>query len=221
MESKQPTTNPAKDPKAKIMDGFRLYVLEHGHVPPSVYKLTKTLKIEERDFYEHFTSFGALLSSFWVEMFEKTIEDLSAQAVYTQYSVREKLLAFFFTWIEELRKNRSYLLALYDKKGANLKLPPPEVAAFKEKFNEFVKVILAEGEETGEVAKRPLITNRYHEGIWLQVWFIFQFWIKDTSTSFERTDAAIEKSVHLVFDLIGKNALDSIIDLAKLLYQNK
>lgn len=220
MESKQPKTDGVTDPRAKIMDGFRLYVLEDGHVPPSVYQLAQILQIEEKDFYEHFSSFGAIQSAFWVEMFEKTVEDLHAQTVYAQYSAREKLLAFFFTWIEELKKNRSYLLALYDKKEA-VKFPPPEVRAFKEKFTEFVRVVLAEGEEAGEVAKRPLITNRYHEGVWFQVWFIFKFWINDTSASFEKTDAAIEKSVHLAFDLIGKNALDSIIDFARFFYQNK
>lgn len=210
-----------KDTRTKIMDGFRLYVLEHGQIPPSIYKFTKTLKIDEGDFYEHFTSFTALRSAFWVEIFDKTLEDLYSQEVYKTYSAREKLLAFSFTWIEELKKNRSYLLVLYDRNEPISKLPPPEVGEFKEKFKEFVKMILAEGEETEEIAKRTLITGRYDEGVWLQVWFIFRFWIKDTSTSFEKTDAAIEKSVHLAFDLMGKNALDSIVDFTKFLFQNK
>ena len=51
--------------------------------------------------------------------------------------------------------------------------------------------------------------------------FIFQFWLKDTSVSFEKTNVAIEKSVRLVFDLIGRTAVDSFVDLAKFLYQSK
>ncbi len=221
MERKQPTTKTVKDTRTKIRDGFRLYVLEQGRMPPSIYVFAKALKIDEGDFYDHFTSFSALRSAFWVEIFDKTLEDLYAQEVYQTYSAREKLLAFFFTWIEELKRNRSYLLVLYDSDEPASKLPPPEVGEFKERFKEFVKVILAEGEETEEIAKRPLVTGRYDEGVWLQVWFIFRFWIKDTSTSFEKTDAAIEKSVHLAFDLMGKNALDSIVDFAKFLFQHK
>ena len=81
--------------------------------------------------------------------------------------------------------------------------------------------ILLEAKTTGEVADRPFISEKYDEGLWLQLWFIFQFWIKDSSVSFEKTDAAIEKSVHLAFDLMGKSALDTFADFAKFLYQNK
>jgi len=221
MENDQPTSGLLKDIRAEIVDGFRLYVLEHGQTPPSVYQFARTINIQEKDFYEYFTSFGALKAAIWEETFDSTLEHLHAQDIYPGYSAREKLLAFFFTWIEELKKNRSYLLALYDRTERKSKLPPPEVEQFKEKFKEYAKLILAEGEETEEVAKRPWITNHYREGLWLQVWFIFQFWIKDTSTSFEKTDAAIEKSVHLAFDLMGKNAVDSIVDFGKFLFQNK
>ena len=47
------------------------------------------------------------------------------------------------------------------------------------------------------------------------------FWKEDNSPGFEKTDAAIEKSVNLAFDLIGKGAVDSAIDFAKFMYQNK
>jgi hypothetical protein len=51
--------------------------------------------------------------------------------------------------------------------------------------------------------------------------FLLIFWKDDTSAGFEKTDAAIEKSVNLAFDLIGKGAVDSIFDFAKFLYQTK
>jgi hypothetical protein len=50
--------------------------------------------------------------------------------------------------------------------------------------------------------------------------FILQFWAHDESANFEKTDAAIEKSVNLAFDLIGKGILDNALDFGKFLYQN-
>lgn len=221
MENDQPNTGLANDIRGKILEGFKLYVLEHGQIPPSVYKFAEILNIPETEFYEHFTSFGALRSALWVESFDRTLANLYDQEIYGEYSAREKLLAFFFTWIEELKKDRSYLLVLYDRSHAISKLPPSEVSQFRERFQEFAKSILMEGKESEEIAKRPFISDRYDEGLWLQVWFIFRFWIKDSSTSFEKTDVAIEKSVHLAFDLMGKNSLDSMVDFAKFLFQNK
>ena len=59
------------------------------------------------------------------------------------------------------------------------------------------------------------------EALWMQVGFVFRYWVEDRSPRFEKTDAAIEKSVNLAFDLMGKSALDSFLDFAKFLYQHK
>jgi hypothetical protein len=55
----------------------------------------------------------------------------------------------------------------------------------------------------------------------MQLAFLLMFWRDDNSPAFEQTDAAIEKSVNLAFDLIGKGAIDSMLDFAKFLYQSK
>jgi hypothetical protein len=123
--------------------------------------------------------------------------------------------------VEELKKNRSYLLSIYKDERSMDKLLPMEVKVFKSKFKDFANEIILEGKETEEIANRPVISDRYDEALWFQVWFVFQFWLKDASPAFEKTDAAIEKSVNLAFDLMGKSALDTFIDFAKFLYQNK
>lgn len=209
------------DPKSTIIKGFVSYVLEHGHEPSSVFKFAKDLKMTEEEFYNYFTSFEAIKTSVWGHIFDQTIQSIESQEVYRTYSAREKLLSFFFTWIEELKKNRSYLLATYQNKKDIKNLMPSEIKEFKSKFKDFANEIILEGKETEEIANRPLITERYDEALWLQVWFVFQFWLKDTSPAFEKTDAAIEKSVNLAFDLMGKSAVDTFIDFAKFLYQNK
>lgn len=91
---------------------------------------------------------------------------------------------------------------------------------FKASFEEWISGVLNEGKNTGEVAKRPFIDERYQGLFWLHLMFILQFWIKDESSNFDNTDAAIEKSVNLAFDLIGKGVLDNALDFGKFLYQN-
>ncbi|TVP46154.1 MAG: TetR/AcrR family transcriptional regulator [Mongoliibacter sp.] len=209
------------DYRAKIIQGYIEYVLEHGQEPPSVFKFAKDLKMKEEDFYSYFTSFEGIKSAVWTRLFEETLGNLESQEVFKEYSAREKLLGFLFTWIEELKKNRSYLLASYQSQKNTKGVLPMEVKAFRDKFKDFANEIILEGKETEEIANRPLISDRYDEALWLQVWFVFQFWLKDTSPAFEKTDAAIEKSVNLAFDLMGKSALDTFVDFAKFLYQNK
>ena len=63
--------------------------------------------------------------------------------------------------------------------------------------------------------------DKYADGLWVNFVFIINFWLKDNSKGFEKTDEAIERSVNLAFDLMGKSALDAALDFGKFLFQNK
>jgi AcrR family transcriptional regulator len=221
MEKSIPKKSVKVDHKQKIITHFVEHVLEHGHEPASVYKFASGMGMNEEEFYRYFTSFDAIKSEVWLKFFKDTVANLENQEVFKSYSAREKLLAFLFTWIEELKKRRSYLISLYGDKKPRKNFFPGELRLFKSEFKDFANELILEGKETEEIASRPIISDRYDEAMWLQVWFVFQFWIHDSSPAFEKTDAAIEKSVHLAFDLMGKSALDSFVDFAKFLYQNK
>ena len=54
----------------------------------------------------------------------------------------------------------------------------------------------------------------------MQFGFILNFWAKDSSAGFEKTDEAIEKGVNVTFDLFEKSALDSILDYGKFMMNN-
>lgn len=221
MTAKNKTKSSDMDLGSKIIDGYIEYVLENGSEPASVFKFAKGLKIKEEVFYEYFTSFEGIKKAVWERIFDKTKEDLESQEVYPTYTAREKLLGFFFTWVEHLKKHRSYLLAVYTDKATMSVQMSSEWKGFKEKFKDFVNDIILEGKETEEIASRPYISDKYDEAIWLQVMFVFRYWLKDTSPGFEKTDAAIEKSVNLAFDLMGKSAVDSFVDFAKFLFQSR
>ncbi|MCM0041654.1 MAG: TetR family transcriptional regulator C-terminal domain-containing protein [Algoriphagus sp.] len=210
-----------KDYQRLILEGFISHVLEYGNEPTSIFKFAKDLKIKEAELYTYYTSFEAIKSAIWVALFEETKRQLEEQEVYKEYAVREKFLSFLFTWVEELKKNRSYLLSLYKDKTTTFKNLPSDTRDFKELFKEFASELILEGKGTQEIASRPLITEKYDEALWLQVAFVFRYWLDDNSPRFEKTDAAIEKTVNFAFDLMGKSALDSFLDLAKFLYQTK
>lgn len=204
----------------KIKEAFIDSVLEHGKEPASIYKFTKDLKMKEADFYNHFNSFKALQKHIWADFLTATIDDLHAEEAFVEYSSREKLLALYFTLIEVLKEKRSYAMMDLQKmrKGD---LNPAFLEDFKIQFYEFVDEIVLQGKETEEIVDRPVIGNRYADGLWMQTLFILQFWANDDSKGFEKTDAAIEKSVNVAYDLMGKSPLDSILDFGKFLFQNR
>lgn len=207
-------------PEEKIKKAYAEHVLENGSKPASIFKFVKELKIKEEDFYDAFNSFENIDKQIWLDMFQETVNRLNADEVFVEYSVREKLLAFFYTWIEVLKTQRSFILETTPK-VQKPDLKPAQLTYVRDAFKEFVTDLMLEAKETEEVKTRPYISDKYEDAIWVQFLFIINFWIKDDSRGFEKTDAAIEKSVNLAFDLMGRGPLDAMVDFGKFLFQNR
>lgn len=217
----------------KIRKAYTEYVLEHGKQPTSVFQFVKKLKIPESEFYTHYASFDAIEADIWLTFFQEARQTVEADETYQGYSVREKLLAFYYTWIELLKAQRSFAVysvgrlreqgagnPVHQKLGKTPVLSSQVMRPFKEAFDDFARDLLAEGRESREVEPRPFLTDRYPKALWAETLYILDFWVRDVSKNFERTDTIIEKAVNTTFDLIGRSPLDSLFDLAKFIYQN-
>lgn len=207
----------------KIRAAYIDFLLEHGKQPPSVYQFAKSIKMKEGTFYEYYNSFTALEKEIWKGFFEEAVNRIQSESVYHEYSVREKLLAFYYTWIEVLKNNRSYITftVQHRRKQAFLFKNIEVLEGFKREYYDFINELISEGKETSEIVNRPFISNNYDDGLWRQLLFVLNFWVKDDSKNFEQTDAVIEKAVNLSFDIMGRGALDTAVDFARFLFQKK
>lgn len=206
--------------KAHLQHQFIDYLLRHGNEPASIYVFAADNGITEADFYQHFNSFKAIHQGVWESLFSTVYAKLEADETYQAYTVREKLLAFYYTLVQELLKHRSYVNWSMKQVKQPISLPAG-LDKVKEHFVNYAKDLVNKGVETGEIAQRPIVTDRYADALWLQWVFVVQFWLKDETKDFERTDAAIEKAVNLSMDLMGRNTLDSAFDFAKFLINSK
>ena len=223
-KTKAPKTTRAKGKatgtEEKIKSAYINYLLNNGTQPSSIYKFSLDLKLKEEEFYNHFGSFESIEKHIWKGFIDTVTVSLTADKSFAEFSAREKLLAFYFTLAEVLKSNRSF--ALLQLKGHRKPdFLPNFLKDFKIAFEEFVGSILTDGKSKGEVAERPYLDKRYPQLFWVHLGFLLLYWKEDDSPGFEQTDAFIEKSVNLAFDLIGKGAFDSAIDLVKFLYQSK
>ncbi len=204
----------------KILQPYINYVLEHDERPKSVYQFAKSVNLTEGEFYEHFSSFSAVESEIMLELFSSTLQKTQEQEVYATYSVREKLLSFFYTWIEKLKEHRSFIQFL-QQSHKHPAITPAFMTDVRPAFVAYANQLVQEGIEKNEISERKYIAGKYGESLWAQVLFILHFWLRDNSKGFEKTDEAIEKSVNLAFDLMSRSAIDTAMEFAKFLYHNK
>ena len=203
----------------QISDAYIDYVLTHNESPKSVYDFAKKLDITEAEFYNYFASFIAIEKSVWASLTLEAADKIKEQEIWPQYSSREKILSFFYSYIELLKTKRSFII--YSLKKHAKKLSAPEVlSAVKPIFENFAEDIIQEGLDSGELAQRKYFTKRYKDGLWMQFLFIVNFWSEDDSNDFEKTDEAIEKGINVVFDLFQRSLIDNLFEYGKFLARN-
>jgi AcrR family transcriptional regulator len=204
-----------------ILNAYKHHVLTIGKRPISVYAFMQNMHRSEAEFYTHFTSFDALEQHIWAGYLSDTRARLHNEPSYPNYSVREKLLAFYYTWVEVLRPERSFIewsRTAYARAGGmggvSMRTPMP-YRKLKDGFMAYADELINEGFDKGELVGRPILQDRYADGLYLQLLFVTDYWRKDTSAGFEDTDAAIEKAVRLSFELMGQNVADAAFDFAR------
>lgn len=203
-----------------ILSFYMDYVLEHGAPPKSVYMFAKTNNFEESKFYEHFGTFEAVEKRIFRVLFEDTLKLLNKSDDYQLFDARNKLLSFYFTFFENLTANRSYVLfALQQHKNALKNLSV--LTELKTGFTNYIASLDIETLDLKEERIDKIQHRALQESAWIQLLLTMKFWMDDTSTSFEKTDVFIEKSVNTSFDILNITPLKSVIDLGKFLFKEK
>lgn len=203
----------------QIQKGYLDFVLTHNEQPTSVYSFVKKLKITEADFYEFYASFESIEKNIWVEMTLETIETLEQQSIWNEYNSRDKALAFFYSYVEVLKRQRSFVIYSLSHNSNGLGTPSV-LSGVKPIFENFAETIINEGLENGELANRKFLSKKYKDALWIQFAFIVKFWINDDSIGFEKTDEAIEKGINVTFDLFQRSPLDNLLEYGKFLSRN-
>ncbi|MEM9280939.1 MAG: hypothetical protein AAGA96_03870 [Verrucomicrobiota bacterium] len=201
----------------EILNRYQHHVLEHGGPPASVYSFAKHLEIGEREFFEEFGSFEAVESAIWEGTVRETIEAVRSGGDWDGFNAKQKLLSFLYAYCDRVLDQRSFFLARFPRLKPSSGNPPEGLCGMRVAFTEFADQVLDSGKENGEVACRGALTQTYPLGLFGHFLSVIEFNLSDTSTRFERTDAYIEKSVRLAFDVIGTQAVDSAFDLFRFL----
>lgn len=201
-----------------IISAYMTYVLEYEKVPKSIYKFCKENEIEEEKFYSVFGSVEGIQKAIWTVFFRNTIDLIEKNKEYNNFSNKEKMLTFLFSFFELLNLNRSYVLFTLNEKDHMLK-NLAQLKDLRKNIKDFATELIedANADKSNKLSKHN--PSLFSEGAWLQFIFLLNFWKEDNSAGFEKTDMAIEKSINTIFDVFDNTPLDSIMDFGKFLFK--
>lgn len=203
-----------------IISFYMDYVLEHDAQPKSVYSFAKANNFDEAKFYEHFGSFKAIEEQVFKAFFDNTLKVLMSSEDYQSFDARNKLLSFYFTFFENLTANRSYVLFALNQHKNRMK-GLAVLSELKKVFTIYIDSLDIETLDVKEERIDKFQRRAMQESAWIQLLMTMKFWMDDSSSSFEKTDIFIEKSVNTSFDVLNIAPLKSVIDLGKFLFKEK
>jgi len=206
--------------KEDLISYFMEYVLLNNKKPDSVYSFSKQYNFNEEDYYKFYGNFSALEQSIFKVFYEKTIKLLEKNIEYQNYSSRDKMLSFYYSFFELLTANRSYVVYALGSQTKNLK-KIDTLKKLKKSFSNYINKLDITLLETNQETLDKIQNKTLKESAWFQLLLTIKYWLEDTSPSFERTDIFIEKAVNTSFDLINIKPLKSVLDLGKFLYKDK
>lgn len=206
--------------KEDIISMYIDYVLEHSQEPKTVYEFCKDNNFNEELFYVNFASFRSVKSSIFSTFFTKTINLLNKSDEFKGYDAQNKLLSFYFTFFEMLTANRSYVVYALKEQKNNLEALK-SLQGLRKHFKTFIDELEIETLDIKQEKLEKIQQKAISESAWIQLLLTMKFWLEDESSSFEKTDVFIEKSVNASFDILNIAPIKSIIDLGKFLFKEK
>lgn len=205
-----------KNAPESIKQAYKEISVAEGRLPLSINIVSDKAGIDREVFRTHYIGLGAVSRDIWADYFKETLTALEQSPEFANYSVREKLLAFYFTFFELLGQDRDFI-KLYAPKLGIWNYSPEFLLTGKQIVLRFIQQLVEEGNRSGEIEERIIIATDYTSWHWPQFLYILNLWINDESDAYQHTDKAIEKSVNLGFDLMGRNVLDSAFEFLKFL----
>ena len=205
----------------KILSDYGNYLLTHGERPKNIFVFAKENHFDEKEFYQFFSSFEHLEKEILKHFFQKSLELSLEIEGYEDMSAKERLLNLYFIFFENLTMNRSLVLMILGKKNLSTLQKLHELKSLHQNF---IKTLDFNDLEILEKAKDSIKNfneKSREEALWLHFLSIFEFWQKDESPSFEKTDLFIEKTIDTGFEFLNNEPLKKIIDLGKFLWKEK
>jgi hypothetical protein len=214
--SKKPSkTGQKKDHRSMISEAYMATLQKEGHAPVSVHRFCKDLGIAEKDFYMAFPNLHAVEKHFWRSWMETIIAAVLSGKEWTSFSAKERYLAFLFAFTGQALEQRSLLEQRFGK--LTLLCNPSSLDGLKSSLKDFTSELIQHGMEKGDIAHRGALGNLYPEVLYIHWRSVLEYFLKDESQGFERTDAFIEKTVEFAFDLFRTQVIDSAADLVRFL----
>lgn len=210
-----------KQNKDQLLDLFISYVEEEGF-DFSLEQFSQDNKLDLSQCEELLISVEEAEMDVWEALMIAALDTVKTDAQFAEFSIKDKLLSVYFTFFENCSLNVGFCQQSIRYNG---KLKMLQVLKnMKAHFVDFVKEYFPNHQfPASQYSEKvnELGSNIQSETLYGQLLFLLDFWSRDSSADFEKTDIAIEKAVKALTDLIDITPVKSLVDFGKFMWQER
>lgn len=207
--------------KEQLQDVFISYVEEEG-LGFSIETFCSENSVSIEQFKELLGSVEEAEKDVWLALMKAALSTVKADQGFGQFTAKEKLLSVYYTFFENCALNESFCEESISFHGKISMLAV--LKKMKEPFVQFVKDNLDTPQfPTSQYSDKvnDLGGSFQSETVYAQLLFLLDFWSRDRSADYEKTDIAIEKAVKALTDLIDITPVKSLLDFGKFVWQER
>lgn len=202
-----------------IFKAYADYCWLNNSEPASIRVFCEELNLDSIAFKTRFQDFSKVRKMLLEKVLNDSIAATEAASEEHEYSSREKTLALFFSLVEHFAPFKPYLNSTYSFKNAkqyieDWRLFNQTFVAHTKDFLEDEKLVWLRDKLPGKVTKEV-------NALLLGWNYVFRVYLADDTEDNTRTDAAIEKTVHMYFDFAHTNHLEQLVDFGKFVFSTK
>lgn len=205
--------------KSTVFKAYTEFVWLNNREPNSIAEFCTYANLDPLEFKTAFHQLSGIRQQLLTAVFEEVWERVEQASEENAYSSREKCLALFFTLIEAFGPYRDYLQTRYPVKDAGTLLAD---------WRPFNRLFVSKTQYFQENSRinwlRDKLPGKLTDEVnsLLMGWnYVFRVWLADESEEQSVTDAAIEKTVHLFFDLSENKQFEQLLDFGKFVATTK
>lgn len=205
--------------KSTAFKAYTEFVWLNNREPHSIAEFCTYANLDPVEFKTAFGQLNGIRQQLLTDVFEDVWEKVEKAAEANDYSPREKCLALFFTLAEAFGAYREYLKTRY---------PLKEVGTLVEDWRPFNRLFVSKTQHFQQNDRINWLRDKLPGKLTdefnslLMGWnYIFRVWLADESEEQSVTDAAIEKTVHLYFDLSENKQFEKLLDFGKFVATTK
>jgi len=205
----------------QMIDLFMSYVEEEG-LGFTAEQFCKDNSIKKDLFNEKLLSIEDAEKTVWEALMTSALATVTSDKQFETFTVKDKLLSVYYTFFENCALNAAFCkesIRFHGKLGMiNVlkKMKAPFVEFVKDNFPNSQFPAAQYSDKVNQIGG-----SVQSEAVYGQLLFLLDFWSRDSSIEYEKTDIAIEKAVKALTDLIDITPVKSLIDFGKFIWQER